>query len=60
MNGLSIVTAPLVPMPVIAAVAALALLMLVVAVWRKLRGWALRGLAAVVLLGGAVAAVVPA
>ena len=50
MSGLSVIFAPLLPWPLIWAGAALALVMLVVALWRGLRGWALRALAAAVLL----------
>jgi hypothetical protein len=41
---------PLVPMVVLLAVAALAALALVLAIWRRLPGWWLRGLAGLVLL----------
>lgn len=41
---------PLVPWPVLALVAALALAGVVLAAWRGLSGWALRGLAAIVIL----------
>ncbi|MFN4057706.1 MAG: hypothetical protein ACK4HW_05930 [Roseinatronobacter sp.] len=50
MNAQSIVLAPLVPWPVIWAVAALAALMVAVALRRGLRGWWLRGLAAAAIL----------
>ena len=50
MTALSLVFAPLVPWPLIWAGAALAALMLGLALWRGLAGWALRGLAAAVLL----------
>ncbi len=50
MSGLSVIFAPLLPWPLIWAGAALALVLLAVALWRGLRGWALRALAAVVLL----------
>ncbi|WP_112320475.1 hypothetical protein [Oceanibium sediminis] len=43
--------APLVPLPVLAALAILSLLLIGFAVWRGLAGWWLRGLAALVLLG---------
>lgn len=52
MNGVSVVFAPLLPWPVLAGVGALAVLLLAVALWRGLRGWALRGFAALALLGG--------
>ncbi|PVA07561.1 hypothetical protein [Thalassorhabdomicrobium marinisediminis] len=42
---------PLVPWMVLYGLAALALVGLVVAVWRRLSGWALRALAALVILG---------
>ncbi|EEE36607.1 hypothetical protein RKLH11_440 [Rhodobacteraceae bacterium KLH11] len=41
---------PLIPWPVLAVVAAIALAGIVLALWRGLMGWALRGLAAVVVL----------
>ncbi|TMV91368.1 hypothetical protein FGG78_10445 [Thioclava sp. BHET1] len=50
MNGLSILFAPLLPWPVIWAAGAVAMVLLALALWRGLRGWALRGLAALVLL----------
>ncbi len=46
----SIVFDPLLPWPVLAALAALALAGVALALWRGLAGWALRGLAALVLL----------
>ncbi|WP_444462967.1 hypothetical protein [Rhodobacter capsulatus] len=52
MNGVSVVFAPLLPWPVLAGLGALAVLLLAVALWRGLRGWALRGFAALALLGG--------
>ena len=52
MNGVSVVFAPLLPWPVLAGLGALAVLLLAVALWRGLRGWALRGLAVLALLGG--------
>ncbi|KQB15894.1 hypothetical protein H9N28_02985 [Rhodobacter capsulatus] len=52
MNGVSVVFAPLVPWPVLAGLSALAVLLLAVALWRGLKGWALRGLALLALLGG--------
>ena len=42
---------PLLPWPILGTLAALALLGIVLAVWRGLSGWALRGLAALVVLG---------
>ena len=42
---------PLIPWPVLAGLACLALAGVVLALWRGLSGWALRGLAALVLLG---------
>ena len=50
MNGLSLAFAPLLPWPVIAGAGGLALVVLALSLWRGLRGWALRGLAALVLL----------
>jgi hypothetical protein len=49
-NGTTLVLDPLVPMPLIWAAAAVAVLLLGLALWRGLRGWALRALAAGVLL----------
>jgi hypothetical protein len=46
----AVVFAPLLPLPLIAALAVIALVAVVVAVWRGLTGWWLRGLAALVLL----------
>ena len=43
MNGVSVVFAPLLPWGALAAVAGLALVLLGFALWRGLRGWALRG-----------------
>jgi hypothetical protein len=40
---------PLVPLPLIWALAALAVVMLAFAIWRGLRGWPLRGLAMLAL-----------
>ncbi|KFE35908.1 membrane protein [Thioclava atlantica] len=54
MNGLSIIFAPLLPWPVIWGAAAVAGVFLVLALWRGLRGWALRALAALVLLAAIV------
>ncbi|MEZ5884613.1 MAG: hypothetical protein R3D53_12365 [Paracoccaceae bacterium] len=50
MTGLSIIFAPLLPWPLIAAAGGAALLLALLALWRGLRGWALRALAASVLL----------
>lgn len=50
MSGLSLIFAPLLPWPLIWAGAGLALTLLAFALWRGLRGWALRALSAVVLL----------
>jgi len=50
MNGTEITFAPLVSWPVLGAVAAVAGLMVALALWRGLRGWWLRGLAALALL----------
>ena len=47
----SLVFAPLLPWPVIWGLAAFAVVLLGVAVWRGLIGWSLRALAAVVLVG---------
>ena len=51
MSGTEISFAPLLPWSVLAAVAAIAALLIVLALWRGLRGWWLRGLAALALLG---------
>jgi hypothetical protein len=50
MNGTEMTFAPLLPWPVLGAVAAVAAVMVALALWRGLRGWWLRGLAAVALL----------
>lgn len=50
MTGVSLIFAPLLPWGVIWAAAGLAVVALAVAVWRGLRGWALRALAALALL----------
>lgn len=50
MTGLSIIFAPLLPWPLIAAGAGAAMILAALALWRGLRGWALRALAAMVLL----------
>lgn len=50
MNGLSLVFAPLLAWPLLAGAAALVLALLGLALWRGLKGWALRALAAAVLL----------
>jgi hypothetical protein len=50
-SGTSIVFDPLLPWPLIWVAAGLAAALLVFAVWRGLRGWALRALAAVALIG---------
>ena len=50
MSGLSMIFAPLLPWPVIGAGAVLAVLLLALALWRGLRGWALRALALALLL----------
>ncbi len=42
---------PLIPWPVLATIAAIALAGVVLALWRGLSGWALRGLAALVVIG---------
>ena len=42
---------PLLPWPLVAALAALAALGVVLALWRGLSGWALRALAGLVLVG---------
>ena len=47
----TIVFDPLLPLPLLAALAALAVLGILLALWRGLAGWALRGLAALVVLG---------
>ncbi|WP_170340960.1 hypothetical protein [Ruegeria arenilitoris] len=46
----SVIFDPLIPWPVLAVVGAIALAATVLALWRGLSGWALRGLAALVLL----------
>ena len=51
MSGTSIVFDPLLPWVVIWVAAGLAAVLLAFAVWRGLRGWALRALAAVALIG---------
>lgn len=51
MSGVSVIFAPLLPLPVLAGAAVLALALLALALWRGLKGWALRALAAAVLLG---------
>ncbi|SUZ30401.1 hypothetical protein ROE7235_00122 [Roseibaca ekhonensis] len=50
MNGTEIEFAPLLPWSVLAVVAVLAACMVAIALWRGLRGWWLRGLAALALL----------
>ncbi|RWR28610.1 hypothetical protein D2T31_12960 [Sinirhodobacter populi] len=50
MTGMSVIFAPLLPWVVIAAGAGVAVLLVALALWRGLRGWALRGLAALALL----------
>ncbi|MBN2761026.1 MAG: hypothetical protein JXQ79_11025, partial [Rhodobacteraceae bacterium] len=50
MNGTEITFAPLLPWPLLGAVAAVAAVMVALALWRGLRGWWLRGLAALALL----------
>ncbi|MEO1950727.1 hypothetical protein [Thioclava sp.] len=50
MNGMSIIFAPLLPWPVIAGAGVVAVVLLALALWRGLKGWALRALAALVLL----------
>ncbi|MBC7145721.1 MAG: hypothetical protein H5U24_09990 [Thioclava marina] len=50
MNGFSVIFAPLLPWPVIWVGGGVALVLLALALWRGLRGWALRALAALVLL----------
>ncbi|OCX66777.1 hypothetical protein BFP70_01075 [Thioclava sp. SK-1] len=45
MNGVSILWAPLVPWPLIWLAVALVAALMVLAIWRRLRGWALRVLA---------------
>jgi len=46
----SLILAPLIPLPLLWAAAALALAFIALAVWRRLAGWWLRGLAALALL----------
>lgn len=50
MSGMSLVFAPLLDWPLLAGAAALALAALALALWRGLKGWALRALAAAALL----------
>ncbi|NBB97239.1 MAG: hypothetical protein GVY34_03580 [Alphaproteobacteria bacterium] len=50
MNGIEITFVPLLPWSLLAAVAGIAALMVLLALWRGLRGWWLRGLAALALL----------
>ncbi|WP_295532571.1 hypothetical protein [uncultured Thioclava sp.] len=50
MSGMSVIFAPLLPWPAIWAAGGVALVLLALALWRGLRGWALRALAALVLL----------
>ena len=47
----SLILDPLLPLPLIVAIAVLALISVALAVWRRLSGWWLRGLAALALLG---------
>ncbi|MDA9207934.1 hypothetical protein N9O61_03520 [Octadecabacter sp.] len=47
----SIILAPLIPLPILYVLAAIAVAGLLVAVWRGMVGWVLRALAAVVILG---------
>ena len=49
-GGQEIIFAPLLPWPVIAGIAGIAALMVGLAFWRGLRGWWLRGLAALALI----------
>ena len=51
MSGLSVIFAPLLPMAVLMALAGLAAVVLALSVWRGQRGWPLRALAALALLG---------
>lgn len=48
----SIIFSPLLPWPFLMALAGMALAGCIIALWRGLAGWALRGLAALVILGG--------
>lgn len=50
MSGTEITLAPLLPWSGLAAVAAMGILMVLLALWRGLRGWWLRGLSALALL----------
>jgi hypothetical protein len=50
MSGTEITFMPLLPWPILGAVAGVAALMVALALWRGLRGWWLRGLAAIALL----------
>jgi len=51
MTGVSVVFAPLLPWPVLAALAFAAFVAVALALWRRLPGWALRGLALALVLG---------
>lgn len=51
MSGWSVIFAPLLPWPVLAGAAGLAMALVLLALWRGLSGWGLRALAAAVLLG---------
>ena len=55
MSGTSIVFDPLLPWPLILVAAGLAGVLMAFAVWRRLRGWALRALAAVAQADSAAA-----
>ena len=47
----SILFSPIIPLPILAALAVLATLFIGFAIWRKLAGWPLRGLTALMLIG---------
>ncbi len=47
----SILFSPILPLPILAALAVLATLFIGFAIWRKLAGWPLRGLTALMLIG---------
>jgi hypothetical protein len=51
MNIANLTFDPLIPLPALAGLAAFALLFLALALWRRLAGWWLRGLAALAVLG---------
>ncbi|MEP6019525.1 MAG: hypothetical protein ABJ251_13710 [Paracoccaceae bacterium] len=50
----SIIIDPLVPLPILIALALIVIAGIILAVWRGLKGWALRGLAGLVVLGALI------